>query len=58
MTMVTATTATGMLSARMNRQPRVSVNRPPISGPAALPNPTTPRIRPPASPRRASGSTA
>ena len=40
------------------RQDAASVSAPPISGPAALPNPATPMIRPPASPALSSGSSS
>jgi hypothetical protein len=36
------TTVSGTLSQKIQRQPTVSVSRPPISGPAALPNPAMP----------------
>jgi hypothetical protein len=37
-----ATSVSGMFSQNIHRQPTVSVSRPPISGPAALPNPAMP----------------
>lgn len=36
------TNVSGTLSQKIHRQPAVSVSRPPISGPAALPKPAMP----------------
>src|SRR4051812_25246663 len=40
--MASATSVSGTFSQKIQRQPTVSVNSPPISGPAALPNPAVP----------------
>jgi hypothetical protein len=40
--MTSTTSVSGTFSQKIQRQPIVSVSRPPISGPAALPNPAMP----------------
>src|ERR1700736_421501 len=40
--MASAMSVSGMFSQNIHRQPTVSVSRPPMSGPAALPNPAMP----------------
>ena len=50
-----ASAAIGRLANRIQRQLSASVNRPPSSGPAALPKPAEPMISPPASAARSSG---
>ena len=40
--MASATSVSGTFSQNIHRQPTVSVSRPPMSGPAALPNPAMP----------------
>ena len=40
--MASATSVSGTFNQNIHRQPTVSKSNPPISGPAALPNPATP----------------
>ncbi len=54
----TAKIAIGTLRKKIQRQLRVSVRTPPISGPIALPSPAAPRMMPPASPALSSGRIA
>ncbi len=55
---MTAEIAIGTLRKKIQRQLRVSVRTPPISGPIALPSPAEPRMIPPARPARSSGRIA
>jgi hypothetical protein len=53
--MVSETSVRGKFSQKIHRQPTVLVSKPPINGPAALPNPAMPYANPIAWPARAAG---